>query len=98
MSLVLHPYGGKLDPKTEEGQTEWGTLVRILTITPFYPSTPDDGQGCFVSELLLWSERIGIDNSVLAVQPFYRRIEPGAPTSRATCMRYSSLRVALGIS
>jgi glycosyltransferase involved in cell wall biosynthesis len=97
MSLVLHPYGGKLAPKTEEGQTEWGSLVRILTITPFYPSTPDDGQGCFVSEPLLWTERMGIDNRVLAIQPFYRRIEPGASTPRANWMRYPSLPAALGL-
>jgi teichuronic acid biosynthesis glycosyltransferase TuaC len=97
-SPLLRPWQGKLDPSTEARQTGCGSLLRILTITPFYPSAQDDGQGCFVSEPLLWMERIGIDNRVLAVQPFYRgRTQPGASTPKADWMRYPSLPGALGL-
>jgi len=72
--------------------------VHVLTITPFYPSAQDDGQGCFVSEPLLWTEKIGIDNRVLAVQPFYRdRAEPGIANPQADRVRYSSLPGAVGL-
>jgi glycosyltransferase involved in cell wall biosynthesis len=49
----------------------------ILTLTPFYPSVADTVLGCFVAEPLSWTERLGVSNHVIAVQPFYRgRAEP----------------------
>lgn len=45
----------------------------LLTLTPFYPVLNDDAQGCFVAEPLRWVERIGVVNTVIAVQPFYHR-------------------------
>jgi len=49
----------------------------VLTLTPFYPSVADRVQGCFVAEPLSWTERLGVSNQVIAVQPFYRgRAEP----------------------
>jgi len=47
--------------------------LHILTLTPFYPSESDDAGGCFVSEPLEWLARAGIRNTVLAVQPIYRK-------------------------
>lgn len=47
--------------------------MRVLTLTPFYPSAEDDSQGGFVAEPLLWTERGGdVENHVIAVRPFYR--------------------------
>lgn len=46
--------------------------VRILTLTPFYPSVEDPARGCFIAEPLLSTQRIGVGNYVLAAQPFYR--------------------------
>jgi teichuronic acid biosynthesis glycosyltransferase TuaC len=46
--------------------------IHVLTLTPFYPVLGDDAKGCFVAEPLRWLERLGISNSVLAVQPLYR--------------------------
>jgi glycosyltransferase involved in cell wall biosynthesis len=43
-----------------------------LTLTPFYPTDDDDASGCFVFEPLLWLDRVGIENTVFAVRPFYR--------------------------
>jgi len=47
--------------------------LRVLTLTPFYPSTQDAAQGCFVAEPLACTVQLGIANEVMAVQPFYRR-------------------------
>lgn len=46
--------------------------LRVLTLTPFYPSIEDPSQGSFVAGPLLATERLGIRNQVIAVQPFYR--------------------------
>jgi glycosyltransferase involved in cell wall biosynthesis len=46
--------------------------LHVLTLTPFYPSARDDSQGSFVAEPLEALSRIGVRNTVLAVQPFYR--------------------------
>ncbi|HLB90529.1 MAG TPA: glycosyltransferase [Terriglobales bacterium] len=46
--------------------------LHVLTLTPFYPALKDDAQGCFVAEPLPWVAQLGIANTVLAVQPFYR--------------------------
>jgi glycosyltransferase involved in cell wall biosynthesis len=46
--------------------------LHVLTLTPFYPVLEDDAQGCFVAEPLAWVKQLGVLNTVLAVQPFYR--------------------------
>jgi len=46
--------------------------LRVLTLTPFYPSEHDPAQGCFVSEPLRELEKESVVNDVIAVQPFYR--------------------------
>ena len=46
--------------------------IHVLTLTPFYPSRNDDASGCFVSEPLAWLAKVGVRNTVFAVQPFYR--------------------------
>lgn len=47
--------------------------VRVLTLTPFYPSEEDPTQGCFVADPLKWTEELGTSNELIAVQPFYRK-------------------------
>ena len=46
--------------------------LHVLTLTPFYPVSGDDAQGCFVAEPLAELARLGVANTVRAVQPFYR--------------------------
>jgi len=48
-------------------------LPHVLTITPFYPIEEDDARGCFVAESLAALQAIGVQNTVIGVQPFYRR-------------------------
>jgi len=46
--------------------------LRVLTLTPFYPSAKDPAQGCFIAEPAGRLSRFGIQNHVIAVNPFYR--------------------------
>ena len=47
--------------------------LRVLTLTPFYPSAEDESQGSFVAGPLRAIENHRILNHVIAVQPFYRQ-------------------------
>ena len=62
------PAGASLTAELVPGKRR----MRVLTLTPFYPSVEDGSQGGFVSEPLSWTERGGVENHVIAVQPFYR--------------------------
>lgn len=73
--------------------------LHILTLTPFYPSQGDDAAGCFVSEPLEWLAKVGIRNSVLAVQPIYRKKARARKSAiSAEWMRYFSLPRGFGLS
>ncbi|MGH9528507.1 MAG: glycosyltransferase, partial [Terriglobales bacterium] len=47
--------------------------LHVLTLTPFYPTSLDDGQGCFVAEPLPLMSNLGISHTVFVAAPFYRR-------------------------
>src|SRR6266850_819254 len=72
--------------------------LHVLTLTPFYPTSCDDANGCFVSEPLEWLSRLGLQNAVLAVQPFYRD-KAGVRESvvPAEWLRYFSLPGGFGL-
>jgi teichuronic acid biosynthesis glycosyltransferase TuaC len=64
--------------------------LRILTLTPFFPSAEDPGQGGFVAEPLAMMKSFGISNEVIGAQPFYRRAR--YPTNPAvTWEKYFSI-------
>ena len=72
--------------------------LHVLTLTPFYPSSGDHAAGCFVSEPLQELAKLGIQNTVFAVQPFYRaknRSVNSAVTSE--WIRYPSLPRGFGL-
>jgi glycosyltransferase involved in cell wall biosynthesis len=46
--------------------------LRVLTLTPFYPSAEDGSQGGFVADPLSRMDTGEAENQVIAVQPFYR--------------------------
>jgi teichuronic acid biosynthesis glycosyltransferase TuaC len=46
--------------------------LRVLTLTPFFPSAQDPGQGGFIAEPLAMMKSFGISNEVIAARPFYR--------------------------
>jgi teichuronic acid biosynthesis glycosyltransferase TuaC len=71
--------------------------MHVLTLTPFYPSDTDDAGGCFVAEPIGALEQISITNTVLAVQPFYRRRLRVRKSVSTQWLRYLSLPSALGL-
>lgn len=72
--------------------------LRVLTLTPFYPSAEDGSQGGFIAEPLRRMETRSIENHVVAVQPFYRRRVHGAESGPASRWEtYFSLPGNLGL-
>jgi len=71
--------------------------MRVLTLTPFYPSASDDAWGCFVAEPLAALRKFDIESYVIAVEPFYRpRSTPnGHP---AHWVRYAAIPGSLGLA
>lgn len=51
--------------------------LRVLTLTPFFPSAEDPGRGGFIAEPLAMMKSFGISNEVISAQPFYRRARFG---------------------
>jgi teichuronic acid biosynthesis glycosyltransferase TuaC len=94
---------------TGEGEAELGGEVdfsgryaagnlHALTLTPFYPSAADDGNGCFVSEPLEWTAKLGVRNTVMAVRPAYRgKAGSGGSVVRGEWLRYFSLPGGFGL-
>src|SRR5579864_1068734 len=74
--------------------------MRVLTLTPFYPTARDDFAGCFVAEPLRAVCEFGINSCVVAVHPFHRGGLAGsnvvAPV--ATWIRYPSLPGGIGLA
>ncbi|MGB8323944.1 MAG: glycosyltransferase [Candidatus Acidiferrum sp.] len=72
--------------------------LHVLTLTPFYPNSRDDASGCFVYEPLLWLTKLGIENTVFAVQPFYReKSDGGSVAIPAQWIRYFALPGGFGL-
>ncbi len=72
--------------------------IRVLTLTPFYPNQQDDAAGCFVAEPLEHLARLGVETSVLAVQPFYRdRMRARESVVPAEWIRYFSFPGGFGL-
>ncbi len=72
--------------------------LHVLTLTPFYPSASDDASGCFVAEPLEWLAKLGVRNTVLALQPFYRgKPRNGGSAIQGQRLRYFSLPAGFGL-
>jgi teichuronic acid biosynthesis glycosyltransferase TuaC len=76
-----------------------GRSLHVLTLTPFYPSVRDDASGCFISEPLDLLARAAIRNTVLAVQPAYRRRLRARPSLvPVQWLRYPALPGGIGLA
>ncbi len=81
-----------LDPRRETRR------LRVLTLTPFYPSAEDGSQGGFIADPLKWMERDAVESRVIAVQPFYRgRVHPVSSEVASRWERYFSLPGNFGL-
>lgn len=71
--------------------------MRVLTLTPFYPTAADDAIGCFVAEPVCALEKFGVESCVIAVQPFYRA--PSSPNGHpAQWVRYAAIPGGIGLA
>jgi teichuronic acid biosynthesis glycosyltransferase TuaC len=75
------------------------SAVRVLILTPFYPTASDDAEGCFVAEPLRAMHECGINSRVVAVQPWHRsRAGSSVSTPLATWIRFPSLPGGIGLA
>src|SRR5580692_2256515 len=73
--------------------------MRVLTLTPFYPTASDDANGCFVAEPLRAMAEFGVDSCVVAVQPLHRiRTGSNAITPVARWVRYPCIPGGVGLA
>jgi teichuronic acid biosynthesis glycosyltransferase TuaC len=73
--------------------------IRVLTLTPFYPTASDDAEGCFIAEPLRAMEACGVNSRVVAVRPWHRgSVESNLGTPGATCICYASIPGGIGLA
>jgi glycosyltransferase involved in cell wall biosynthesis len=83
---------------SEDQQSAKRRTLHVLTLAPFYPNEQDDSQGCFISEPLQTLSQTGIVNTVIALQPFYRKKLRAARASLSTeWIRYFSIPGNFGL-
>jgi teichuronic acid biosynthesis glycosyltransferase TuaC len=87
MSAVVNAVGA---PTFGVGPKADPRLLRVLTLTPFYPSQENQAQGCFVAEPLHELKTNNVTSEVVAVRPFYRG-RAGAMQSEISCRWHSYL-------
>jgi glycosyltransferase involved in cell wall biosynthesis len=79
-------------------KTDSHNPLHVLTLTPFYPSRDDDASGRFVSEPLAWLAKMGVRNTIFAVQPLYRgKSRANDSAVSADWLRHFTLPGAFGI-
>jgi teichuronic acid biosynthesis glycosyltransferase TuaC len=71
--------------------------MRVLTLTPFYPTASDDAAGCFVAEPISALGQFEVESCVVAVQPFYRE-RPTLNGHPAQWVRYLSIPGGTGLA
>jgi glycosyltransferase involved in cell wall biosynthesis len=73
--------------------------MRVLTLTPFYPTASDDAEGCFIAEPLRTMEACGVNSCVVAVRPWHRRsVGSNSASLGATWIRYASVPGGVGLA
>jgi glycosyltransferase involved in cell wall biosynthesis len=73
--------------------------LRVLTLTPFYPSAEDLVNGSFVAEPLALMAQLGVEPTVLAVQPLHHRSRSScANATPAEWRRFPALPGRIGLA
>jgi teichuronic acid biosynthesis glycosyltransferase TuaC len=103
-NLLMHATAASAQPNLQVmdyrfKEKERHSAMRVLTLTPFYPSASDDGAGGFIAEPLRELERLGVDSCVVAVRPLHRSSAESDPTAPvATWIRYPSIPGGIGLA
>lgn len=72
--------------------------MRVLTLTPFYPTASDDSTGCFIAEPIRALKRLGVESQVVAAGPFYRARDSSSPATPAEWVRYAAFPGGAGLA
>jgi hypothetical protein len=88
-----------LDGRLPVQENSTSNRMRVLTLTPFYPTASDDAAGCFVAEPLRQLADLGVSSCVVAVQPLHRgRAQASGSAPAATWIRYPSIPSGIGLA
>jgi teichuronic acid biosynthesis glycosyltransferase TuaC len=77
---------------------EVDSALHVLTLTPFFPSNQNEVSGCFIAEPIEQLKKFGVDSSVIAAAPIYRRRKQPDPSAAAEWVRYPQVPGNLGLS
>src|SRR5580658_8062393 len=81
------------------GEKNHQRAMRVLTLTPFYPTASDDAEGCFIADPLRELEQFGVNSCVVAVKPLHRTSAgSGAITPAASWVHYPCLPGGVGLA
>src|ERR1700688_1239563 len=100
----MHSFAASTQPDMQRidrrvGERLHQPSMRILTLTPFYPTAYDDSEGCFIAEPLRAMHEFGINSCVVAVHPLHRaRVGSNIVTAVATWIRYPSVPGGIGLA
>ena len=73
--------------------------LRVLTLTPFYPTNSDNADGCFIAEPLRAMSGLGIDSLVFVAKPLYSASAGlAAVTPVAQSVRYPCIPRGTGLA
>jgi teichuronic acid biosynthesis glycosyltransferase TuaC len=88
-----------LDGRPPVPERNTSTRMRVLTLTPFYPTASDDAAGCFVAEPLRELEDFGVNSCVVAVHPLHRVSSAVSNlVTPATWVGYPSIPGGIGLA
>ncbi len=94
MATAFSPIGEEAQRSRASEKT-----LRVLTLTPFYPSGEDPAAGCFVEEPLALLAELGVKHTVVAVRPIHSsRRTPCRDAVAADWRRFPSLPGNAGLA
>jgi glycosyltransferase involved in cell wall biosynthesis len=81
------------------GEETHQAAMRVLTLTPFYPTASNDAEGCFIAEPLRAMREFEVNSCVIAVRPWHRgSVRSNSIAPVATWIRYASIPGGIGLA
>src|SRR5271170_7056441 len=77
---------------------EVNSLLHVLTLTPFFPSSENEVSGCFVAEPIEQLTQFGVASSVIAVSPIHHPRKQPSSSVAAEWVRYPRVPGNFGLS
>lgn len=77
---------------------EVDSVLHVLTLTPFFPSSQNEVNGCFIAEPIDPLKHFGVDSSVIAVSQIYHPRKQMSSSAAAEWVRYPQIPGNLGLS